>query len=1250
MPADALEEEISRAFGEMLSARSDPPEKGEDNPPNATHNDPPANSPSGLAPTANDLSDSPASAQSLSLCQAVEPLFKVLDRDAGAEEITQLKNSLLEEHEQFMDQLPVAILPEYARSGLRTEQEADQAMYDAKEFSTTNLKGVADFVTRAMRLIDAVKEHSERPEAASTPPTLRPSTASSSTAPPPDLTQYLSSALNRTKTLTSTFLKAFGGDWVSREMKRALQGNLIYLGSIAMNLSHRLQSTPESSPDYRDLQSSFGATLLSVYELTHDDRHLDAAVGAVSLAFSADAEGILSTTMVKVRNWAYSQRLLARRDQKFELLTDAVNVCKRTLHTSRSLYPDASDNFYALSLELAECLLDRYRAFGEVQDLQDIINLPFASGSDGDMQDVQTLCVLSEVHLKLFLRMWNLDHIDKALFYSAHLSDLDEPLIGPLPNPGTPPHPDAVRGLHVLALVRAQRFKVVMDVEDLDAAVTHARKAVQKCPEDHPMYALYVTDLALILHQRFEADEDIKDLDECVERLGIAAHLPIAGTYIHYPAKAAYGLALASHGEHTEDLREVDEGIRQLQLARRAFPGGAHLEAQIERDLATALFYRFQLSQRAEDLDDAIRYASSALSRAPADDQRRAALGLELGQNLALRARDDGSSRDADTAIQTLRAVAENPGRASIRLDAAMEWAQVASVRGPEATLEALEVALGILPLVAWAGNRMVVQYKTLVQLSADVGPWAAACAIACGRLEDAVAYLERERNVLWSQSLQLRLNHGTGPASTSAKPAPSVELGALSSYLAKSADGLPEVTPGMREDAAKRNPQLAQTVERLRAVYEGMRAKAMAHPAYRPGDFDRIDALKSVVQTIQGDASLHGAAKRWGTLRATLSQLGDDASGLKSSGDLHQNASLAGLLESGDVVFLNAHSTRCDAIVLSRTPDDAVTFGHIPLPGMSVEEIRGWADAIQVGLYDLQQGGMSVRDFDEVVMIPILQGLWNSMAQPVLAHLNQHTQRRPSRVWWCPTGALALLPIHAAGPYDGDAPGLPELVISSYIPTLHSLLRAHAGASESLSMLAIGQPDTPGQNPLPAVHKELTTIQRACARVSHAPTNMVGSAATVHAISSALPAHTWLHFSCHAHQDPAYAFASAFFMHHGPLRLGALIRLDLSRVQFAFLSACLTSAGDERLPDESIHLAAGLQFAGVRSAIATLWTVDDRSAAFIADRVYGHLMREGVGEPDPSDAAEALHSAVGALKAAGRPMIFWVPFIHTGR
>ena len=301
----------------------------------------------------------------------------------------------------------------------------------------------------------------------------------------------------------------------------------------------------------------------------------------------------------------------------------------------------------------------------------------------------------------------------------------------------------------------------------------------------------------------------------------------------------------------------------------------------------------------------------------------------------------------------------------------------------------------------------------------------------------------------------------------------------------------------------------------------------------------------------------------------------------------------------------------------------------------------------------DLQEGVLGTRALESNVMIPILQELWRTIAVPVLTHLCiSDTSSSPARIWWCPSGPLAFLPLHAAGPYNNNAPGVPELVISSYTPTLESLLRACDAPHAPFSMLAIGQPETPNMSPLPGVHKELAMIERACARVSHNPTVLVGPDATDLAVSRAFSSghsHTWLHISCHAHQEPSYPFDSAFYLHDGPLTLKALIQLDLTGVQFAFLSACLTSAGDSRLPDECIHLAAGMQFAGVRSLVATLWSVDDRAAAFVTDRVYGRLVKEGGTEPDAGSAARALHDAVLEMKVAGRPMVFWVPFTHVG-
>ncbi|KAG2354046.1 hypothetical protein BDR07DRAFT_1307318 [Suillus spraguei] len=57
------------------------------------------------------------------------------------------------------------------------------------------------------------------------------------------------------------------------------------------------------------------------------------------------------------------------------------------------------------------------------------------------------------------------------------------------------------------------------------------------------------------------------------------------------------------------------------------------------------------------------------------------------------------------------------------------------------------------------------------------------------------------------------------------------------------------------------------------------------------------------------------------------------------------------------------------------------------------------------------------------------------------------------------------------------------------------------------------------------------------------------------------------------------------------------IIRSKWRNSEFAFLWAFHTTVGDEKSPDESIHLAAAIQFSGFRSVIDTMWSVDDEVA-----------------------------------------------------
>jgi CHAT domain-containing protein len=91
--------------------------------------------------------------------------------------------------------------------------------------------------------------------------------------------------------------------------------------------------------------------------------------------------------------------------------------------------------------------------------------------------------------------------------------------------------------------------------------------------------------------------------------------------------------------------------------------------------------------------------------------------------------------------------------------------------------------------------------------------------------------------------------------------------------------------------------------------------------------------------------------------------------------------------------------------------------------------------------------------------------------------------------------------------------------------------------------------------------------------------------------------------------------------------------------IELLTLSACQTAAGDDRA---ALGLAGVALRAGARSALATLWSVNDRAAAALVVEFYTQL-----GDPAVSR-AEALRRA--QLKTLGnhafRHPSYWSPYL----
>ena len=120
----------------------------------------------------------------------------------------------------------------------------------------------------------------------------------------------------------------------------------------------------------------------------------------------------------------------------------------------------------------------------------------------------------------------------------------------------------------------------------------------------------------------------------------------------------------------------------------------------------------------------------------------------------------------------------------------------------------------------------------------------------------------------------------------------------------------------------------------------------------------------------------------------------------------------------------------------------------------------------------------------------------------------------------------------------------------------------------------------------------------------------------TPDAVLRALRKAEWAHFACHGQLDWQKPFESSLALPGGKLTLLDIARTRLPNAEFAFLSACHTA---EQRPtfalDETLHLAAAMQFCGFRSVVGTMWQLLDRDGPILADAVYLHIMGDAEEE-----------------------------------
>ena len=290
----------------------------------------------------------------------------------------------------------------------------------------------------------------------------------------------------------------------------------------------------------------------------------------------------------------------------------------------------------------------------------------------------------------------------------------------------------------------------------------------------------------------------------------------------------------------------------------------------------------------------------------------------------------------------------------------------------------------------------------------------------------------------------------------------------------------------------------------------------------------------------------------------------------------------------------------------------------------------------------------------EKQMLIDTSHWLWEKVVQPVKPHLALPASAgaSPPRLWWCPTGPLIGLPLHAAGTGPGpSAESVLDWAVSSYTPTITALLSARRSTARG------GRPSTPVRSC--CCHCRRLRVNGPClmwwprrsrSSADSRPdrvTVLNNENATRQRVRHGLTAHRSVHLGCHAEQDLTDPSNGALVLHDGRLTV-----LDLGRSRFdgdfAYLSACKTATGGVALAEESVSMAAALHFAGFHRVIATLWSVQDAIAAQVADLVYEQMVEDG--RFIPGSAALALHRALIHVRALNPALPSrWSPFVHIG-
>ncbi|KAJ1299887.1 hypothetical protein OPQ81_005009 [Rhizoctonia solani] len=965
-------------------------------------------------------------------------------------------------------------------------------------------------------------------------------------------------------------------------------GELVDLEKAIQHRTLALDLTPDGYPDLPDRHGSLGMSYADRFRRLGELVDLEKAILHKSRAidFTPDGHPNLPKWHVSL-GVSYTDRF--RRLGGLADLEKSIEHKLRGLDSTHDDHPDLPDWHASLGVSYG----DRFRRLADLNDLEKAIqhlsrSVDLTPPDHPDLPNMEYNLGVAYTHR--FRRVGELDDIEKAIQHKSRALYL-----------GPDRHPDLAPWHASLGVSYTDRFRRLGEAGDFEKAIQHKSHALDLTPSDHPDLPRRHANLGVAYDNRFHRLGKLDDLEKAIQHNSRALELTPVG---HPDLPSHYARLGASYNQRFTRLRELDDLEKAIRFKSRAIeltPSGHPGLPGWHYSLGLSCKSQFLHFGELNYIEKAIRHMSVAFDSGP--DGRPISPGQYFGLAMAqfLQYLETNNPSHLDRSVKSFRQIYQKSnGSPREKFQYALEWAVYASIRPQLHPMEAYQATIDLLPEFVWLGATTNQRYQDL-STAENLAVNAAFVAIGQSNYKLALEWLEHARGIVWNQSLML---HSPLEDLQSSYPELAAHLQAVSEQLH---DAGSEIPVGGALGSEPLDPELVgQQRRRLAKEYNNLLAQARSLPGFE-------DLLRPT--------------KADGLIRAA---------------------------HNGPIVVIGCHPDRCDALVIIPGHED---IRHLSLPGFTEEKALDARSELETSL---RRKGLRERGVKVLLpsgykdrMESMLLALWHNVVKPILDFLgfkNDVTVDNLPHITWCPTGALSFLPLHAAGDYSQPRSRVFNYVISSYTPTITALLACSPSSLHNASrVLAIGQPNTPGRKPLPGTTTELACLETHMQN-KFQYSQLIDDQAMIANVLDTMEQHDWVHLACHAHQNVDDPTKSGFFLHDGTLDLASINRRSFRNKGLAFLSACQTATGDEKLPDEAIHLASGMLMAGYSSVIGTMWSVVDADAPLIADKVYGELMKEGkVGN---GEAGKALHEAVGALrdKIGEKEFGRWVPYIHIGR